>query len=41
MNFSYLTQVLETPYAAFAVGIGTMVIATLIQMWLFHRRGWI
>ena len=41
MNFTYLTQILETPYAAFAVGVGTMLIATAIQLWLFHRRGWI
>ena len=41
MNFTYLTQVLETPYAAFAVGVATMLIATAIQLWLFRRRGWI
>ena len=41
MNFSYLTQILETPYKAFAVGVGTMAIATIIQLWLFRRRGWI
>ncbi len=41
MNFLYLTQVLETPYGAFAVGVGTMLIATAIQLWLFRRRGWI
>ena len=41
MNFTYLTQVLETPYAAFAVGLGTMIVATLIQLWFFRRRGWI
>jgi len=41
MNFVYLTQVLETPYAAFAVGVATMLIATAIQLWLFRRRGWI
>jgi magnesium transporter len=41
MNFAYLTQILETPYAAFAVGVGTMLVATAIQLWLFHRRGWI
>jgi len=41
MNFAYLVSVLETPYAAFAVGVGTMVVATLIQLWLFRRRGWI
>jgi magnesium transporter len=41
MNFSYLVSVLETPYAAFAVGVGTMLIATAIQLYLFRRRGWI
>lgn len=41
MNFVYLTQILETPYAAFAVGIGTMAIAVGIQLWLFRRRGWL
>lgn len=41
MNFQYLTQILETPYAAFAVGVGTMVIAIVIQLWLFQRRGWL
>jgi magnesium transporter len=41
MNFAYLTTVLETPYLAFAVGVGTMLIATAIQLYFFHRRGWI
>ncbi len=41
MNFSYLVNVLESPYSAFAVGVATMLIATLIQLWLFRRRGWI
>jgi magnesium transporter len=41
MNFTYLTQILETPYAAFAVGVTTMLIATAIQLYLFRRRGWI
>ena len=41
MNFSYLTGILESPYSAFAVGVGTMVIATLIQLYLFKRRGWL
>jgi magnesium transporter len=41
MNFLYLTQVLESPYIAFAVGVLTMLIATGIQLWLFRRRGWI
>jgi magnesium transporter len=41
MNFAYLVGVLETPNVAFAVGIGTMVGSVLIQVYLFHRRGWI
>ena len=41
MNFLFLTQLLETPYLAFAAGVATMLIATGIQLWLFHRRGWI
>ena len=41
MNFAYLTQVLEAPYATFAVGIVTMLIAIGIQLYLFRRRGWI
>ena len=41
MNFSYLVTVLESPYLAFAFGVGTMVIATLIQLYFFRRRGWI
>lgn len=41
MNFNYLVTVLETPYAAFAVGVVTMLIATAIQLYLFRRRGWI
>ena len=41
MNFAYLTQVLETPYAAFVIGVITMMIAILIQLYLFRRRGWL
>jgi len=41
MNFALLTGVLETPYIAFAVGVGTMLIATMIQLYFFRRRGWI
>jgi magnesium transporter len=41
MNFAYLTTILETPYAAFALGVGTMLVATAIQLYLFRRRGWI
>jgi len=41
MNFAYLTTVLEPPYVAFAIGVGTMLIAIGIQLYLFRRRGWI
>lgn len=41
MNFAYLTQILETPYLAFAFGVGTMLVAVFIQLWLFRRRGWL
>jgi len=41
MNFAYLINVLESPYPAFAIGVGIMVAATLFQLWLFRRRGWI
>jgi magnesium transporter len=41
MNFTYLVTVLETPFWAFAVGVGTMLIATGIQLYFFRRRGWI
>jgi magnesium transporter len=41
MNFAYLVTVLETPTMAFAVGIGTMLIAIGIQLYFFRRRGWI
>jgi magnesium transporter len=41
MNFAYLTGVLESPYWTFTIGVGTMVVATLIQLYLFKRRGWL
>ena len=41
MNFTYLTQVLETPNIAFWVGVFTMVGATVMQLYFFRRRGWI
>ncbi len=41
MNFAYLTQVLEPPFISFWIGVGTMVVATLIQLIFFRRRGWI
>jgi len=41
MNFAYLVTVLESPYLAFALGVATMVVATLIQLYFFRRRGWI
>jgi len=41
MNFAYLTSEIETAPMAFVAGIGTMLLATLIQLYLFRRRGWI
>lgn len=41
MNFTYLTTVLEIPYWTFWAGMGTMAIATVIQLYLFKRRGWL
>jgi magnesium transporter len=41
MNFAYLTGILEPPYISFWIGVGTMLIATVIQIWFFKRRGWI
>ena len=41
MNFTYLTTVLETPYNAFWVGVGTMLGAVAIQLYFFRRLGWI
>lgn len=41
MNFALLTTQLETPYIAFFIGVGTMLLATLIQLYFFRRRGWI
>ena len=41
MNFEYLTKVLEPPDLSFWVGVGTMVIATIIQFYFFKRRGWL
>jgi magnesium transporter len=41
MNFAYLTTVLEPPYISFWIGVGTMLLATMVQFWFFRRRGWI
>jgi magnesium transporter len=41
MNFAYLTGVLEPPYWAFWVGVGTMLGSLVIQFVFFRRRGWI
>jgi magnesium transporter len=41
MNFALLTGPLETPNIAFFIGIGTMVAATVVQLYMFRRRGWI
>jgi magnesium transporter len=41
MNFALLVSVLEAPYVVFFIGVGTMVLATGFQLYLFRRRGWI
>ena len=41
MNFALLVSVLEAPYVAFFIGVGTMLLATGFQLYLFRRRGWI
>jgi len=41
MNFALLTGPLEMPYISFFVGVGIMVAVTLVQLYLFRRRGWI
>ena len=41
MNFAYLTGPLEVPYISFFVGVGIMVAVTMMQLYLFRRRGWI
>lgn len=41
MNFAYLTQVLEPPYWAFWVAVGTMLGSLVVQVFLFRRRGWL
>jgi magnesium transporter len=41
MNFALLVSVLEAPYVAFFIGVGTMLLAIGFQLFLFRRRGWI
>jgi Mg2+ and Co2+ transporter CorA len=41
MNFSYLTGTLEMPAWTFWIGIATMVVAVIAQLYFFRRRGWI
>ena len=41
MNFALLTGPLEMPYVSFFVGVGIMLAVTLMQLYLFRRRGWI
>ena len=41
MNFLFLTSNLETPTQAFFIGIGTMVISVVVQIYFFKRRGWL
>src|SRR6267378_322931 len=41
MNFAYLTGPLEVPYVSFFIGVAIMLAVTLMQLYLFRRRGWI
>ena len=41
MNFTFLTQTLETPRNSFFVGVGTMVVSIGIQIYYFKKRGWL
>ncbi|MGH7691152.1 MAG: magnesium transporter CorA family protein [Candidatus Dormibacteria bacterium] len=41
MNFGYLTRVLQPSWQSFVVGVAVMVAALVVQLYLFHRRGWI
>lgn len=41
MNYSFLTGLLESPWWAFWVGVGTMVTSVLVQLYFFRKRGWI
>jgi magnesium transporter len=41
MNFLFLTGTLETPTQAFFIGVGTMVLSVLLQLYFFKRRGWL
>jgi magnesium transporter len=41
MNFLFLTGTLETPTQAFFIGVGTMAMSVLLQLYFFKRRGWI
>jgi magnesium transporter len=41
MNFLFLTGTLETPTQAFFIGVGTMVLSVLVQLYFFKRRGWL
>jgi magnesium transporter len=41
MNFLFLTSNLETPTQAFFIGVGTMVLSVVVQLYFFRRRGWL
>jgi magnesium transporter len=41
MNFGYLVSNLLTGPGALVAGIALMVLTTCLQLYLFHRRGWI
>jgi magnesium transporter len=41
MNFLFLTGTLETPTQAFFIGVGTMALSVVVQLYFFRRRGWL
>jgi magnesium transporter len=41
MNFLFLTSQLETPAQAFFIGVGTMALSVVVQLYFFKRRGWL
>jgi len=41
MNFLFLTGTLEVSTQSFFIGVGTMVLSVIIQIYFFRRRGWL
>jgi len=41
MNFLFLTGTLEVSTGSFFIGLGTMLLSVIIQIYFFRRRGWL